>query len=180
MLHRFVPTWQSKSIYSVPASEWHRAGIDTILTDFDNTLIAWNQPAANRRLHEWVAAMHAANIRVVVVSNNNHRRLKKALNEFNIPFVSRALKPLGVGINQAIKEFKLDKAHTVMVGDQLLTDILAANRVGVRSLLVAPLVESDAKATKFNRLFERLVKRRLILRGKINQRWEKSLNDCNQ
>ena len=49
-----------------------------------------------------------------------------------------------------------------MVGDQLMTDIRAAKRAGVRSVLVQPLVTSDAWNTKFNRARERRVWRKLI------------------
>lgn len=38
-----------------------------------------------------------------------------------------------------------------MVGDQLMTDIRASHRAGIRSILVKPLVTSDAWNTKFNR-----------------------------
>lgn len=177
MLQQFVPTWQVSSIYDLPVSELTRHNITTVLTDFDNTLIAWNQPDGSKKLEQWLQQMHAANILVVVVSNNNHRRLQQALAPYRLPFIARALKPLGVGLNKALRQYNLDKDHTVMVGDQLLTDVWAANKVGLRSILVRPLVESDAKVTKFNRWLEKRIFTRLQHRKLVSSRWEQSLND---
>jgi predicted HAD superfamily phosphohydrolase YqeG len=48
-----------------------------------------------------------------------------------------------------------------MVGDQLLTDMVAANLSGVRGVLVKPLIETDAWNTKLNRFLELFIKRSL-------------------
>ncbi|MDN6437083.1 MAG: HAD-IA family hydrolase, partial [Lactococcus sp.] len=102
------------------------------------------------------------NIKVIVVSNNNHDRVKRAVARFDVPFISRAMKPFDYGIKKAIKLVDEQPEHVIMVGDQLMTDIRAAKRAGIRSVLVKPLVESDAWNTKFNRARERRVWRKLI------------------
>ena len=38
-----------------------------------------------------------------------------------------------------MKRAGTDRAHTAMLGDKLLTDMLAANRAGVRALMVEPV-----------------------------------------
>ncbi len=48
-----------------------------------------------------------------------------------------------------------------MVGDQLMTDIRASHRAGIRSILVKPLVKHDSNKTKFNRWRERGVLRKI-------------------
>ena len=48
------------------------------------------------------------------------------------------------GIDRALKRFHYEKNEVVMVGDQLMTDIRAAHRAGIRSILVKPLVEHDS------------------------------------
>ena len=44
-----------------------------------------------------------------------------------------------------------------MVGDQIMTDVRAANRVGVRSILVKPIIDTDSWKTQFNRVCERKI-----------------------
>ena len=48
-----------------------------------------------------------------------------------------------------------------MVGDQLMTDIRAAHRAGIRSILVKPLVEHDSIKTQINRARERRVMKQM-------------------
>ncbi|KRM72869.1 hydrolase, HAD-super, subfamily IIIA domain protein [Lacticaseibacillus brantae DSM 23927] len=145
-----------------------------ILTDLDNTLVAWNNPDGTKELHDWLAKMQAVGIIVMVVSNNKSARIARALKQLDLPFVSRALKPLPVGINHAIKELGVPKSAVVMVGDQLMTDVWAGNVAGVRTILVKPLIQTDAWNTQFNRLIERFVfkqlekKQPLIYREDLN------------
>jgi len=73
----------------------------------------------------------------------------------DVPYVYPGLKPLHKGFKAAKQLLDFDKAKTVMVGDQLLTDILGANTFGVRTIIVKPRKESDAWKTKINRFFEK-------------------------
>jgi len=47
----------------------------------------------------------------------------------------------------------------VVIGDQLLTDILGGKLAGLYTILVEPLSSREARRTKFNRLMERLLGR---------------------
>jgi len=149
------------AIYNISPSDLKHQGIRVILTDLDNTLVAWNNPDGTKELHDWLLKMQAVGITVMVVSNNNRNRIGRALKQLDLPFVSRALKPLPVGINRAVRELGVPKSAVVMVGDQLMTDIWAGNVAGVRTILVKPLIKTDAWNTQFNRLIERFVFKQL-------------------
>jgi HAD superfamily phosphatase (TIGR01668 family) len=157
----FKPTWMIEKIYNLSAQDLKAKGITTVLTDLDNTLIAWNNPDGTPELRQWIEDLKKEDIKVIVVSNNNHDRVKKAVEGFGLDFDSRALKPLTVGINRVVRKYKLEKSATIMVGDQLITDMVASNLSGVRGVLVKPLVETDAWNTKFNRFMELFIKRSL-------------------
>lgn len=169
MLNIFKPTWTLKRIYNLSVTQCQQNNIKAILTDLDNTLIAWNNPNGTQELHEWLDEMQTAGIKVIVVSNNNHERVKKALDNFNLDFISSAHKPLENKITQKIKSLKLTNSEVVIVGDQLLTDILAGHLAHVKSILVKPLITSDKWMTKINRFFEKIIYRIWNLTGfKIN------------
>lgn len=150
-----------EKIYNLSAKDLKANGITTVLTDLDNTLIAWNNPDGTPELRKWIEELRKENIKVVVVSNNSEARVKKAVEGFDLEFDSRALKPLTVGINRVLKKYNLKKSATIMVGDQLITDMVAANLAGVRGVLVKPLIQTDAWNTKFNRFLELFIKRGL-------------------
>lgn len=176
MLGKFKPTWMVESIYDLSPADLKRHGIKVVLTDLDNTLIAWNNPDGTPELKQWLKEMQQAQIPVVVVSNNNHKRIARALAKLELPFIARALKPLTRGINLAKKHYHLAAEDVILVGDQLMTDIWAANNAHIRSVLVRPLVTSDAWNTKFNRMLEGQVKQKLTQQG-FEFKWRKSLDD---
>lgn len=157
MLGRFTPTWMINATYDIDPRELSQLGIRVVLTDLDNTLIAWNNPFGTEELRDWMRALERENIQLVVVSNNSHNRVKTAVANLQLPFISRALKPLSIGIRRAMRRYQVDENSVVMVGDQLLTDIAAANGSRIRSILVKPILESDAWNTRINRFFERFV-----------------------
>jgi uncharacterized protein len=157
MLSRFKPTWMIGDIYSISPQFLLDHNINCVLTDLDNTLVPWNSKNGSRALHDWLAENKKFGIKVIVVSNNSHKRIQKAVQDYELPFVPRAMKPLTIGIRQALKQFHLKKRNTVMIGDQLMTDVVAANSCGVRSILVKPLVRDDAWNTTINRYFEKIV-----------------------
>ena len=72
-------------------------------------------------------------------------------------YVARAMKPLALGINNAKKKLNLSDDELVMVGDQIMTDVRGANRAGIRSILVKPIIDTDSWKTRFNRFWERKI-----------------------
>ena len=153
----YRPTYMVEAVYDLRADDLLRNGITAVLVDLDNTLIAWNNPDGTPEVRAWLDEMTIADITVVVVSNNNFKRVERAVSHFGVDFISRAMKPFSRGINIAIKRYGFDRDEIIMVGDQLMTDIRASHRAGIKSVLVKPLVTSDAWNTKFNRWRERRV-----------------------
>ena len=146
-----------EAVYDLKAEDLLRHGIRAVLVDLDNTLIAWNNPDGTPEVRAWLDEMTIADISVVVVSNNKHSRVERAVARFGVDFVSRAMKPFTRGIDIAIERYGFDKDEVIMVGDQLMTDIRAAQLAGIQSVIVKPLVTSDAWNTKINRWRERRV-----------------------
>lgn len=162
MFSTYKPTWMVEAIYQVTPEQLKKHEIKAVLTDLDNTLIAWNNPDGTEELREWLERMKQAEIPVVVVSNNSAERVERAIQQFDLDYVARALKPLSNGINRACKELAIEKSQIVMVGDQIMTDIKAANSAGIRSILVQPVVQTDGWKTQFNRFWERKIMKYLL------------------
>lgn len=176
MLNNFKPTWMVNAIYDLTPEQLQAHGIKAVLTDLDNTLIAWNNPNGTPQLKAWLAQLQTAGIPLVVVSNNNHQRVQKAVAELQLPFIARAKKPLASGIIKAQKQLGLSRHEVVMVGDQLITDMHAGNIAGVRTILVKPIIDSDAWNTSINRFFEKYIMQQLVKKHS-NLIWREDLND---
>ncbi|MGM9902321.1 HAD phosphatase, family IIIA [Enterococcus sp. 10A9_DIV0425] len=157
MFLNYKPTWMVEAVYKITPAQLKKLGIKAVLTDLDNTLIAWNNPDGTEELFSWILEMRNAGIPVVVVSNNNSKRVARAVEKFDLLYVSRAMKPLAIGLNKAKKKLGFSSDEIIMVGDQIMTDIRSANRAGIRSVLVKPIVETDSWKTRFNRFWERKI-----------------------
>ena len=60
-----------------------------------------------------------------------------------------------------------------MIGDQLMTDIRAAKRAGLKSALVKPLIQTDSINTQINRWRERRTMKKIIAKyGAIDYKRE--------
>lgn len=157
MLKRFLPNEQVNSVFEITAEKLAKRGIKGIITDLDNTLVEWDRPLATDKVIDWFAEMEENGIAVTIVSNNNESRVKTFSNPHQIPYIPRAKKPLGNAFTEALQIMNLKKEETVVIGDQLLTDILGGNRAGFYTILVVPVAQTDGLATKFNRFVERRI-----------------------
>lgn len=161
MIENYKPTWMLQAVYMLTPEQVKHQAIKAVLVDLDNTLIAWNNPDGTPELKSWLQQMHNADIPVIVVSNNKRSRVKRAVAPFGLPFVSRAMKPFQRGFNEVKRKYGYSSDDLVMIGDQLMTDIRGANRAGIRSILVKPIIETDAWNTRINRFRERRVMKKL-------------------
>lgn len=162
MLSSFKPTWMVESIYQITPEQLKRENIKAVLTDLDNTLIAWNNPEATEETIAWIKLMKKNDIKVVILSNNSRKRVKKIASILELDFIPRALKPLTRGFKKALKDYPYSEEEWLMVGDQVITDIRGANKAGIRTVLVKPILDSDAWNTRLNRFVELKIMNYLI------------------
>lgn len=114
--------------------------ITLLLSDLDFTLAAKSTRRPDRALRDWIAALAEAGIGFMIVSNNRSgTRVTEFCADLGVPYQGHAGKPSTKGLKAAMARAGADRAHTAMLGDKLLTDMLAANRAGVLALMVEPV-----------------------------------------
>ena len=170
VLKHFLPDQHVRSIFEITPERLKEFGVKGIITDLDNTLVEWDRPNATPKLIKWFEEMKNSNVMITIVSNNNDNRVRSFSEPLNIPFIPLARKPLGRAFNRALLEMGLKKEETVVIGDQLLTDVLGGNRSGFRTILVVPVAQTDGFITRFNRKVERLILNWFKKKGMIQ--WE--------
>lgn len=170
MLKFFLPDEHVKSILDISPEQLAERGIKGIITDLDNTLVEWNRPNATPQLIKWVENMRENNILVTIVSNNNQNRVKSFSDPLQIPYIFQARKPMGRAFLKAISQMNIKKEETVVIGDQLLTDVFGGNRNGFHTILVVPVAQTDGIYTKLNRFIERRLLNWFKKKGMIQ--WE--------
>ena len=170
MLKHFLPDQYVKSIFEITPESLKEQGVKGIITDLDNTLVEWDRPSATPNLIDWFENMKNHNILVTIVSNNNEKRVKFFADPLVIPYIFQARKPMSMAFRKALKEMGLRQEETVVIGDQLLTDVLGGNRSGFHTILVVPVAQTDGFVTRFNRAVERRILNWFRKQGKLN--WE--------
>ena len=117
-----------------------RRGVTLLLCDLDFTLAPKSVRHPDEAIRAWIGALHAAGVTVMIVSNNRSgRRVTDFCAELGVPYQGHARKPSPAGLRAAMARAGADEAHTAMLGDKLLTDVLAARRAEVLSLMVEPV-----------------------------------------
>ncbi|MET3699320.1 hypothetical protein SAMN05877753_10241 [Bacillus oleivorans] len=170
VLTSFLPAEHVKNIFEITPEKLKEKGIKAIITDLDNTLVEWDRPSATPRLIEWFEEMKKNHILVAIVSNNQKERVRLFAEPLNIPFIYQARKPMTRAFYRAITVLNVKKEETVVIGDQLLTDVFGGNRAGFHTILVVPVAQSDGFFTRFNRMVERRLLKFFKKKGYIQ--WE--------
>lgn len=135
-----IPDFLFDSYRDITPGFLKKHDITLLLTDLDYTLA----PKAVRRpdgaLKGWIGTLKAAGITVMIVSNNRSGvRVTEFCRDLGIDYQGHAGKPSPKGLQAAMERTGTGPAHTAMLGDKLLTDMLAARRAEVMALMVEPL-----------------------------------------
>lgn len=131
------------------------AGFRHVLLDMDNTLVSRATGGIPRDVRVWLGELRDSGVAICLLSNNWHASPYKIAEELDLPLVAKALKPLPHSFILARGRIGARSATTVVIGDQLSTDVVGAHMLGMKAYLVCPLVEQDLKHTVVLRGLER-------------------------
>ena len=132
-------------------------GYRNVFLDVDNTILTRDTHEVPRDVGLWLGQARDAGISFCLVSNNWHEGVYHLAQRLSLPIVAKAVKPLPPAFMIALSKLGAKRAETVVIGDQLVTDVLGAHFMGMKAYLLAPLVEQDLPHTLMLRNFERLV-----------------------
>ena len=135
-----IPRGVYPSITAIPPAALRERGIRLVLADLDNTLVPYRELEPPAKLIAWKEELETVGIALFLLSNSRKPdRPRLFAQKLGIPFLGRAGKPRRAGYFQAMERMGAGPEQTVMVGDQIFTDILGASRAGVGPLLVEPI-----------------------------------------
>ncbi len=153
----FKPTFWLKSVLDIDEKFLRGNGISALVLDLDNTLSMHGNPAAEAGVADWLDEMRRLGIKMRIVSNNTQKRVQPLAEKLGLPFTANGAKPLTFGITRAMKAMGATKRDTLVVGDQIFTDVMAGNFKGVRTVLVEPFHLEKTWTFRLKRRAESLV-----------------------
>lgn len=159
MLKLLQPDLYVESFHHIDFDFLKEQGIKAICSDLDNTLVTWETDQANFELLDWLKRARAAGFELYLISNAVPKRFAHFTELLGVRGIGKAGKPRKRAFLRALRELKLPAEQVALVGDQIFTDVLGGNRVGLFTILVIPLSTKEFIGTRFMRQLERIVMR---------------------
>ena len=131
--------------------------IKGLILDVDNTLIDYDKNLLEG-VKKWCDNLKENNIKICILSNTNKvKKVEKVAKILEIEYIYFAHKPNKKGFYKAQKLLGLKVEEIATVGDQIFTDVLGGNKVGMFTILTKPIDKRDIAITKIKRPFEKIV-----------------------
>lgn len=159
MFKRFIPFAHSQSIYEIEPEFYKRNNVKVLFMDLDNTLDSYKARVPKERTLELVKRIKEAGINPVIISNNKAKRVSGYANLLGVEFLSSAHKPFSRRIKKEIARRGLTNEDVMLVGDQMMTDVLAAHGAKIKVVLTEKVVKEDQWTTHINRIFDRPIRK---------------------
>ena len=170
MFEILKPKIYVNSVYNIDLKKLKKTKkMKGIIVDLDNTLVAWGQKEISQKTIDWVKEAKRLGFKICIVSNTNSKRVAEFAKIFNIPYHSKYFKPFSIAFNNGLKILDTKKSETVVIGDQIFTDIWRGNRLKLLTILVVPIVKKDSIGTFLHRNLEKIFISFWLRRGIIKK-----------
>lgn len=157
IITHFVPTMRADDLRTVDWSLLKNSGIALIAIDLDNTLASHGSDTPDDYASEAVDLMRKAGLSVMLYSNAAYDRDKRFASGLSIEAIENVKKPRADALETVLQKYDLNRDEVLVVGDQLITDVWSANRLGVRSIWVKKRDSQELLTIRLKRIAERLM-----------------------
>lgn len=145
------------TVYDITPKHLKELKVSGILVDLDDTLVGSNDHTVPEKSLTWVRSWAAHGIRVVILSNGKRERVARFADAARLPAFALAGKPLKKAFRKGLNALELPPSESVMIGDQIFTDVLGAKLAGTKSILVNPVSQAGLLHTRLLRRVEHRV-----------------------
>lgn len=152
-----APDLYYTSVTAIDLAGLRQNGVRHLLIDLDNTLMPRDTSALPPEVCTWVAALSDEGMAACLVSNNWHAHVAAIADDIGLPIVAKALKPFPSAFRKGLRVLDGTPGQAAVIGDQIFTDVLGGNLLGMTTVLVAPQSKSDLPHTLLLRRMERHV-----------------------
>ncbi len=142
------------SIFSLTPEILRQNQLKGLVLDVDETLVPIHTTTTSAELKRWVAQFKPDTSIWLASNNLSKSRIEKIARSLDVPYIAGAAKPSRRKLRHAIAAMALPIEQVAMVGDRVFTDVLVGNRLGMFTILVEPVVDTDRSPRHLLRSFE--------------------------
>lgn len=135
MLEKYYPYEYTQSVFQIDYQKLYDRGFRGIIFDIDNTLVHHGD-SSTLEIDDLFRRIQGIGLKTILLSNNDRERTERFIKNIDTPYICDADKPEPGNYLKAVKLLGIKKEEAVVVGDQIFTDILGANRSKLASILV--------------------------------------------
>ena len=160
-MEKFKPTYMRASVEEIPFVLLERDNIKGLIFDVDNTIATMGK-GITEGCYKWIKEAKELGYKICILSNSvNLKKVKKIMTDLDVLGLCFAKKPSTKGFEMALSLLDLKKEEVIMIGDQVFTDVLGANRFGIKSILVNPINRKEGPFTLMKRPIEKIILKKL-------------------
>jgi hypothetical protein len=157
--HAFAPVQAVDSLTQVDLTSLWDGGKRLLLVDVDNTLVQWHGEDLSEAVTEWLERAKSLGFELCLISNTKRfARLQRLSQKLGVAAVRGRFKPSRAMFRMALAKFRRAPEEAVMIGDQIFTDVLGANRSGIDAIWVRRMDGKEFQGTHLSRMAENMLK----------------------
>lgn len=157
----FRPDIKLPRVTDISLELLNRKNITALILDVDNTLSTHHGQVLTEGLDKWLDTMRQGGIKLTILSNSTDKRLIPFAEKIGLDFISLGLKPLPFGYLRALKRLGVKKSNAAIVGDQIFTDTLGGNLIGLNTILLTPIKPEASLRFRTKRRLEAFIIKKL-------------------
>lgn len=153
----FYPKAYLENVTKITLEFLNKNNIKGLILDIDNTLINFDKEILDGA-KEWSNKNKKSGIKMCILSNTNKvDKVENVAKKLDLPYIYFAKKPFKSGFLKAKELLELEEKNIAVVGDQIFTDVIGANRCKMYSILTKPIDKRDILATRIKRPLENFI-----------------------
>lgn len=152
----YFPNEYVDDVNAINYEALYRKGFRGLIFDIDNTLVAHGTDCTPE-VEELFQRLHDIGFRTLLLSNNSPERVERFAKNIETLQIADAGKPRAEAFHRAVEMLETAPESTVVIGDTTHTDILGANRAGLKSILVKYIGYNNRERKGIRRNIERVM-----------------------
>lgn len=140
IVKRLTPNILIRHLSDIDLDQLQRLGITHVYVDIDNTVCERNKLQPDWKMKKVIREIKEAGFMITLVSNSSKpNRVIRIASFLEIDALLMCSKPMPWIYRKIYEQDQVDPGQCLFVGDQLLTDVLGANRSGARTCYCYPI-----------------------------------------
>ena len=134
-----IPEYSFSRVTDISPEFLKEKKIKFLMIDLDNTLAAYDEHYPSDDIHKWLSNIKDSGITPAIISNSTRViRVYTFAEAFDINSAEYARKPSTGNMLHLMETSGYQENESALIGDQIFTDVLAANKAKVLSIIVKP------------------------------------------